>query len=163
VADDPPKALVAHLAETFLKTDGDLLAFTMALLNSDESWTAAMTKIRLPQEFFMAASRAFNLPPKSPQVLRTLQALGQPLWRPPGPDGFGDKQQDWASAEGLKLRLGIADVFSRQSRVEANPSELAKTVLGDTMSADTANAIARAESPSEGLALLLMAPEFQRR
>lgn len=36
-------------------------------------------------------------------------------------------------------------------------------VIGASASAETRQAIARAESRQQGLALLLMAPEFQRR
>src|SRR6185437_2067758 len=38
VADAPPSALVARLADVFTKTDGDLKALTLALVDSDEAW-----------------------------------------------------------------------------------------------------------------------------
>jgi uncharacterized protein (DUF1800 family) len=38
-----------------------------------------------------------------------------------------------------------------------------ETVLGPLASADTRQVIARAESRPQGLTLLVMAPEFQRR
>src|SRR5213080_771491 len=40
VADDPPPALVARLADVFVKSDGDLKALATALLDSDEAWQA---------------------------------------------------------------------------------------------------------------------------
>src|SRR6202011_3544771 len=40
VADDPPPALVARLQEVFRKSDGDLRALTMALVDSEEAWVA---------------------------------------------------------------------------------------------------------------------------
>ena len=48
VADDPPPALVARLQDVFLKSDGDLKALAMALLDSDEAWQAPLTKLRSP-------------------------------------------------------------------------------------------------------------------
>src|SRR6266699_5396906 len=57
VADDAPPALVARLADTFTKTDGDLKALTLALVDSDEAWAAPLTKMRSPYEFLVAAGR----------------------------------------------------------------------------------------------------------
>jgi len=47
--------------------------------------------------------------------------------------------------------------------VRMEPSELIETVLGPLASADTRQAIARAESRQQAITLALMAPEFQRR
>src|ERR1700751_3130077 len=55
VADDPPPALVGRLAGTFTRTDGDLRALTLALVDSDEAWRAPPTKIRSPYEYLVAA------------------------------------------------------------------------------------------------------------
>jgi len=44
-----------------------------------------------------------------------------------------------------------------------DPRALAERVLPGTLSDHTRTAIARAESPSQGLALLLVSPEFLRR
>ena len=57
VADDPPPALVARLADVFSKSDGDLKALAMALLDSDEAWKAPLTKMRSPYEFLVASGR----------------------------------------------------------------------------------------------------------
>jgi uncharacterized protein (DUF1800 family) len=40
---------------------------------------------------------------------------------------------------------------------------LAPRILSDQLSATTVESIARAESPSQGLALMLLSPEFLRR
>src|SRR5260370_22157729 len=50
VADDPPPALVARLRDVFEKSDGDLKALALALLDSDEAWQMPMTKMRSPYE-----------------------------------------------------------------------------------------------------------------
>ena len=57
VADDPPPALVARLQDVFLKSDGDLKALALALVDSDEAWQAPMTKLRSPYEFLVATGR----------------------------------------------------------------------------------------------------------
>ena len=40
---------------------------------------------------------------------------------------------------------------------------VAEEILGDAMGAPTRDAIARAETREQGLELLIMSPEFQRR
>ncbi|MEO9168415.1 MAG: DUF1800 family protein [Aestuariivirga sp.] len=166
VADDPPAALVAKLTKVYLDTDGDLMAFTKALIDDDAAWATPATKLRTPQEFVMAAARAVNFTPPANQPERALYALndlGQPLWRPGGPNGFGDRVQDWASAEGMKMRFAWASNFASQANVQANPTDVANVVLADAASDETRQTIARAESRNQGFALLLMSPEFQRR
>ena len=163
VADEPPLSLVDKLTKNFLATGGDLKAFTETLLTADESWDGVAKKLRQPQIYLIAASRALDLPPEKPQpLLGALKALGQPLWEPSGPNGFGDTMGDWASPEGIKLRLGYASLMASQSHVAGNPSEILVQLYGDAPSSETKQAVAHAESRQQGLALLLMSPEFQR-
>jgi uncharacterized protein (DUF1800 family) len=87
-------------------------------------------------------------------------ALGAPLWRPPAPNGYSDIEAAWI--DGVPRRIDIATEFAgRASRAE--PVELLESGLGPLASTQTRETIARAESRSQGLALLVMAPEFLRR
>src|SRR5205823_14897582 len=109
VADDPPPALVARLADTFRKTDGDLAAVAHALLDANEAWSAPLTKIRTPYDYMIATGRMMaNVPADPARYLNVLNLLGQPLLSPAGPNGFADTNAVWASPEGMKLRLDIA-------------------------------------------------------
>ncbi|RWD96429.1 MAG: DUF1800 family protein, partial [Mesorhizobium sp.] len=122
-------------------------------------------KLRAPFDYVMALRRAIgpaagNEPQRS---LRWLRALGEPLWQPPGPNGFSDRIDNWASAEGLKTRLDIAWQAAKQADDVGNPDDMLAAVIGASASNETKEAIARAESRQQGLALLLMTPEFQRR
>ena len=160
------QALVAKLTKVYLETGGDLMAFTKALIDDDAAWSTPATKLRTPQEFIMSAARAINITPpvdKPDRALNALNDLGQPLWRPGGPNGFGDRVQDWASAEGMKMRFAWASTLASQANVQANPSDIAHIIFADAASPETNQAIARAESRNQGFALLLMSPEFQRR
>ncbi len=85
------------------------------------------------------------------------------MWQPPGPNGFADQMDAWASPEGMKIRLDIAWQAARQITDIGNPSEMLDALIGPSTSADTRRAIAQAESKQQGVALLMMAPEFQRR
>ena len=60
-------------------------------------------------------------------------------------------------------RLDIAQSFAQQADSSADAREVADAILGDAQSSATREAIARAEGPVQGLAILLMSPEFQRR
>ena len=164
VADDPPPALVAKLVETFRQTDGDLNAVTRALIASDLAWSAPLTKMRTPYEYLVAVMRMIGREPEDPQrMLGGLNQLGQPLWTPPGPNGFPDTNAAWAAPEGMKLRLDMAAQIARQMREPPNPSDLLAEALGPAASETTRQTVARAESRQQGLALLLLSPEMQRR
>ena len=63
----------------------------------------------------------------------------------------------------MKVRLDIAWQTARQVMDIGNPSTLLDAIIGPAASPETRQAIARAESKQQGLALLLMSPEFQRR
>jgi uncharacterized protein (DUF1800 family) len=164
VADDPPPALVARLQDVFGKSDGDLKALAMALLDSSEAWQAPMTKLRSPYEFVVATGRLLARIPQDPQrYLGDLNMLGQPLWSPAGPNGFPDTNAAWAAPEGMKLRLDISAQLASRIAESIDPRDLLELVAADAASAETRRTIERAESRQQALALLLMSPEFQRR
>ena len=164
VADDPPPALVARLREVFTRSDGDLRAFTLALVDSDEAWKAPLTKVRSPYEFLIAAGRVLARIPEDPgRYLGSLNTLGQPLWSPAGPNGFPDSNAAWAAPEGMKLRLDISAQIASRLADSVDPLDLLEEVAADAASPETRYTVERAETRQQALALLLMSPEFQRR
>ncbi|MEH2525665.1 MULTISPECIES: DUF1800 domain-containing protein [unclassified Bradyrhizobium] len=164
VADDPPPALVARLADVFTRTDGDLKALATALVDSDEAWKAPLSKMRSPYEFLVASGRLLAQIPNDPgRYLTGLNALGQPLWAPAGPNGFPDGNAAWAAPEGIKLRLDISAQIASRLADGVDPRDLLELVAADAASSETRRTIERAESRQQALALLLMSPEFQRR
>jgi uncharacterized protein (DUF1800 family) len=164
IADDPPPALVAQLETTFRKTDGDLKAVTLALIDSDIAWKTPLSKMRSPYDYLIATTRLLARIPDNPnQILGGLNTLGQPLWTPAGPKGFPDSNAAWAAPENLKLRLDIASQIASKVSDVVDPRDLLDVMAGDAASAETRQTIARAESKPQALALLLMSPEFQRR
>jgi uncharacterized protein (DUF1800 family) len=95
-------------------------------------------------------------------VVQTQNLLGEPLWRPPAPKGFSDDSAAWL--DGLAERLDIANVLARRVGNDLRgPDEMIDAALGPLASAQTRQTVKRAESRPQALALLLMAPEFQRR
>jgi uncharacterized protein (DUF1800 family) len=107
--------------------------------------------------------RGLGLEPKPAELLRLTNLLGQPLWRPPAPAGWPDADASWAAPSALRERLRVAEVAARQADRLADPRVVAEELLGGAMGTPTRDAIARAETREQGLELLIMSPEFQRR
>ena len=163
VSDDPPIELVQRLEATFLKTGGDLMSVSRALLESPEAWEAQPAKVMPPYDFLVAVVRGFALEPQPQEMLRLTNQLGQPLWRPPAPAGWPDTDTAWAAPSALRERLRVAEVAARRANPGADPRAVAEEVLGEGMAPATRQAVARAETREQGLELLIMSPEFQRR
>ena len=162
VADEPPPGLVDRLAKRFLATQGDLKEVGKALVAAPESWEAPRAKLKRPGEWVVAALRAVGVTPAEiGPVMQAHNLLGEPLWRPSAPKGFADESAPWL--DGLAQRLDIANQFARRLGAEADPRDVFEEALAPLASAETRQAITRAESRPQALALLFMAPEFQRR
>jgi len=163
VSDQPPPTLVARLESAFIKSGGDLAVVTRVLVDAPESWSLPQDKIRSPDEFVVASLRAIDVPTEAPPLLNALNSLGAPFWRAPSPNGFPIDSRYWISPESINMRLDVAAQFAHLAKTNLPPDILATAVLGSRLSAETKQAMARAESREQALALLLMAPEFQRR
>lgn len=165
VADAPPEPLVGRLESVFKNSDGDLRALAAALIDADEAWSNQPVKMRSPYEFLMAGVRAVarGVPQSPGRLLGALRVMGMPLWQPPGPNGWPDTVAAWATPKGVKSRLDVAAAFAARLKEEVQPTQLLDAVIGEAASRDTRQAIARAESRQQGLALVLMSPEFQWR
>jgi uncharacterized protein (DUF1800 family) len=162
IADDPPPALIKTLQKTFLDTDGDLLQVAKALVTAPESWTPTQAKIKRPSEWMVAWIRAagFNNG-DARRMVPALNGLGEPLWRPSAPKGFGDGNDDWL--DGLAYRLDISNTIAQNYSDRLDPKVMLETSFGPIASAETRSAVSRAETKQQAITLLLMAPEMQRR
>jgi uncharacterized protein (DUF1800 family) len=169
--------LVAKLAKTFDSSGGNLKALAKTLVTADESWAPQRKKLRPPSEWIAATLRVAKATPAEPSSLIDLRtpagdwlnigrlmnfqvALGQPLWRPPAPNGWPDTEAAWI--DGVPRRLGIANEIASRARPEVDPLDLLEASLGPLASAETRQTILRAESRTQAVALLLMTPEFLR-
>jgi uncharacterized protein (DUF1800 family) len=164
VADDPPPVLVERIAKLFRDTDGDLAAVSLALIQDDEAWRPPLTKLRTPMEFIAAIIRATGAVPSAPEPsIGALNAMGMALWGPPGPNGYPDSAAAWASPEAMKVRLDVSWRAAQRIKEKTDPLAMLDAVAGGAASPETRQAISRAESRQQGLAILFMSPEFQRR
>jgi uncharacterized protein (DUF1800 family) len=161
IADEPPPELVERLAKVFRDTDGNLKETAKALITADEAWTGEQGKLKRPCEWVVAMVRAASARSDPERFVRGQALLGEPLWRPSAPKGFSDDEANWI--DGIGQRLDIANNFAERIAERIDPREIVDTALGPLASAETRQAVARAESRQQALALVFMSPEFQRR
>jgi uncharacterized protein (DUF1800 family) len=111
VADDPPAALVERMAQTFLKTDGDLRAVMETMLGSREFWSegAFRSKTKSPLEMVVSAVRAANGSVDfATALVNQVALLGEPLYRKQEPTGYSNSSREWVNTAGLMARMNFA-------------------------------------------------------
>jgi uncharacterized protein (DUF1800 family) len=163
VADDPPAALVERLARTYLRNDGDLPSVYRALVEADESFKAPLAKFKTPHDFALSAYRLLDHVPDNLQSITAfLTQTGQRPYTPGSPAGWPDTAANWNGGDALLKRIELAAAAGRVVGDRIDPVARGGEVLGE-LGEHTLFAIRSAESAAQGLALLLAAPEFQRR
>jgi len=183
VSDTPPSSLVDRAAARFTATGGDLRETMRTILTSREflSPDAYRAKVKTPFEFVVSAARATGADViNAATLVRAVQQLGMPLYQCQPPTGYADSADAWVNTGALVNRMNfatqIATVVSRQSSVVSlQPSPVSQSsssdagrsllsvALNDDVSEATRTTIARATTPAQMIALVLGAPEFQRR
>jgi uncharacterized protein (DUF1800 family) len=162
--DDPPPAMVERLTQAYLKSGGDLPTVYRAIVDSPETWAPQPVKFKTPWEWSVSALRALDQTELDATVAAALMSqLGQPIWKPGSPAGFDDIAASWAAPEALVRRVEVAQRIADRVGSTVDPRALAEHVRPGALGEPTRTAIARAESPAEGLALLLVSAEFVRR
>lgn len=163
LADEPPLDLVQTLTARFLETGGDLMALYRALVSHPEAWGPEAEKVKTPDELVTSTARLLGLQ----QALAgdpgdVLESLAQRPFNAPSPEGWPDTAEAWIGPDSLTKRIEWANrVASRAPDLDAR--ELLRLALGPRAGEDTLQAVARAESGAQALALALMSPDFQRR
>ena len=179
VADAPDPALVAAMAEAWMRTGGNLLLVYRAMLEHPAAWAMPLAKVRQPYDFIIASLRALGISGAAlmgfeDKAMRRLiwQALGdmgQPYKSPRGPDGWAEAAEYWITPQGLAQRISWAmrapEQMQRLGLIGAlpDPGALAGAGLGDLASETLLVAAGRAETLAEGVGLVLASPEFNRR
>jgi len=165
VADDPPPAAVDLLAKVFQKTDGDLHAVSLALVDLPQIWSAPLTKIKTPNDLVLSACRTFGITDAKTGegVLMGLKQMGQVPFDAPSPAGWPDTADGWISPEAMMTRIQWALAAGQKLDGHADAREVAKGSIQPVAADSTMFHVNNAPSPAEGLALLIASPEFQRR
>src|SRR3954454_12440728 len=162
VADEPPPALVEHMAKTFRDTDGDLKQVAIAMVSSDEAWRGPPSKLKRPSEWGVGMVRATGITTVDPvRFTGGQELLGEGLWRPSAPKGYPEDEASWI--DGIGRRLDIANNFAERIATTADPQVIVEDIFASEISPEVKQAVGRAESRQQALALLFMSADFQRR
>ena len=173
VADNPPSALVAHVEAAFLHSGGELAIVYRALIEHPKAWSGFPGKVKTPIELVLSTMRALDLPTEAfpsarypaghPVYVSGPSHMGQIPFRPPGPDGWPDRSEDWITPQGLAARIAWARDCARNFGNGRDPRRFAADALADLASDETRFAVSAAETVHDGLLLTIASPEFNRR
>jgi len=165
VADDPPRALVERLAQAFRQSDGDLPSVYRVLLDAPEAWQPQPAKLKSPEEMVLSTARLlkFGVRPFERQPDAGMALLGQRVQAAPSPAGWPDRAEEWLGPDAVWKRVEWATRVADRTGGLVDARTLAQASLGPMLTANTATQIERAADGPQALALLLLAPEFQRR
>jgi uncharacterized protein (DUF1800 family) len=111
VSDNPPPALVDRMAQTFLKSDGDIREVLHTMIYSPEFWSkdTVRTKIKTPFELVASATRAVGAQVEIPLLLvQWTSRIGQPLYQCEPPTGYSDQADAWVNTGALLSRMNFS-------------------------------------------------------
>ena len=182
VADDPPQTLVDRMAQTFMKTDGDLRAVMETMFRSPEFFSegAWEAKIKSPLEMVASTLRALGGDVTDTFTLvQKIADMGEPLYSKLEPTGYPDTAEPWLSTAGIMARISfpvavasneVPGVFvaADNARWQQPTPAIAHDLLGRDASAQTVEAIDTGfkDKKPDGVriaALILSSPDFERR
>jgi uncharacterized protein (DUF1800 family) len=173
IADDPPASLVQRAAEAFRRSDGDIRIVIQTIIEAPEFFSPDVyqAKVKKPLEYVASALRLLEAETKvTPQLLRYLARMGEPLFLAQPPTGHPDAASSWISPDMLLTRVNFAaDLVAHringarwQKQAPQDIQLFIRLIAPDSLSSPTRDALAET-AESDALALLLAAPEFQRR
>jgi len=111
VADEPPAALLDHMSDTFLKTNGDIRQVILTMIDSKEFWSvgAYRSKMKSPLEMVASAVRSVNgNVDNATALMQQVAQLGEPLYRKLEPTGYSNSSKEWANSASLMARMNFA-------------------------------------------------------
>ncbi|OYO25778.1 DUF1800 domain-containing protein [Janthinobacterium sp. PC23-8] len=181
VGDTPPPALVASMAQTFQKTDGDIAAVLQTLFASDAFKQSLGRKFKDPMHYVVSAVRlSYDDKPilNAGPMLGWLSRMGEPLYGRQTPDGYPLQDTAWASPGQMTTRFDIARTIASGSAglfKTDGPQPLEKPAfpqlssavyfqsIEPTLSTATRQALQQAGTPQEWNTFLLSSPEMMHR
>ena len=181
VGDAPPEALVASMAQTFQKTDGNIADVLQTLFASEPFRQSLGRKFKDPMHYVVSAVRlSYDDKPilNAGPMLNWLSRMGQPLYGRQTPDGYPLADSAWASPGQMTTRFEIARTIGSGSaglfRTEG-PQPLEKPAfpqlasalyfqaIEPTLSPATREALTKAATPQEWNTFYLSSPEMMHR
>jgi len=118
VSDNPPKALVDLMAQTFLNTRGDIYQVMSVMLGHTAFWDPANKLYRTPYDFACASMRVLNAGQDRTKWLQSFgysAVAGQAIQNWQTPDGYSFNASTWLTPEALTRRIDFALNIARNS------------------------------------------------
>ena len=137
VTDDPPPALVDRMAQTFLKSGGDIREVLHTMIYSPEFWSKEVyrAKIKTPFELVASATRAVDAEVEVPFLLvQWTNRIGQPLYQCEPPTGYSNTADAWVNTGALLNRMNFSLALTA-NRLRGAQVDMG-TLLGDRAPAD---------------------------
>jgi hypothetical protein len=113
VSDSPPPALVERVAQSYMRTGGDIREMMRTIATSPEffSRTAYRSKVKTPFELVASALRAMGAAPDTThRTAAIVGRLGQPIFGRQTPDGWPDHGDAWMNTGAIinRINFGLA-------------------------------------------------------
>ncbi len=165
VADEPPLPLVERLVQSWQRSEGDLPSVYRTLLDAPEAWSPGAAKLKNPEEWVLSCVRVLGLGQVAFERIADagIATLGQRVQAAPSPAGWPDKAEEWLGPDAVWKRVEWVTRLAERVGRQFDARLLAQASLGPLLGPGTARQIERAADAPQALALLLLAPEFQRR
>lgn len=167
-------AWVDRLAKVYTETEGDIPSMLRPLLLSEEL-LAGPAVVKRPFDFIASALRALDATTDARQHLqRHLEAMGQPLFEWPMPDGYPDRTASWTGSLLARWNFAFALVRGQIADTNLDLERLESRLSGDavddfaalTMPGSAKDSLRKAAATHDAgttAALALCSPEFQWR
>jgi uncharacterized protein (DUF1800 family) len=155
---------IDRTAEVFSETGGDIAAMVKPILLSTDLLESPPI-LKRPFDYVVSALRASNaVTDANRPLLAHIEAMGQPLYEWPMPDGYPDSTEAWTGSLLARWNFAFALADGAISGTAADAADLADhgASLTEVVTGRTGVAM-RGTTPAHGLAMTLCSPEFMWR
>jgi uncharacterized protein (DUF1800 family) len=168
VCDNPPQALVKHLASKFLSSDGNIKVVLNELFHSKEFMDPANANVKFksPLRYIVSVVRATHAKVTDyNRLAQFLNGQGEPLYSCLTPDGYKNVKDAWLNPDALLHRANFAIDFAAGhfNGVEGANTDVRslENTLGIELGSGTQASIDKAPANAKA-AVLLGSPEFMQ-
>lgn len=170
ISDDPSASSVQQVADTFMRSDGDIKAMLRTLFGTEAFMDGRNTKLKRPFRFVASALRVTGADTDAGQpVIEYLDRMGHSPFQYPTPDGYPEESSPWmstmlwrwhfAAALAAGAIQGTESDFVALRNAFEDDGALYAQILGRRAQEHERSA---ADDAQTDIALLLASPDFQR-
>lgn len=170
ISDAPTPQAISSVADSFLKSGGDIRSTLRTLFGTEEFLAARGVKYKRPFQFVVSALRATGAQVKPDKhLVDFLERMGHVPFHYPTPDGYPEEPEPWMGTMLWRWNFAVALNDGRINGVKVNRGALERRaggerglmahILGRTPTMEEVQAYHKSGA---GLALLLASPAFQR-